>query len=210
MRGQLLASSMRWMVLRASRQTPLTTHLRFTTPLRHAVRKSSFRRECQRRDRCDLALAIGRSDGQTSQESWSSPVEEGIGIPPAGSRREHLLQGDVADEATASKSTIGDRLRARHPESQKAETLIACNTPESDVRTWQTKVVRREVDDWCRRADFRAAIGFMHQRLVSADSIIAICGRKQRDLHDLLVERNLSGIPKILDQSVDVAPFLRR
>ena len=36
--------------------------------------------------------------------------------------------------------------------------------PESDVRTWQTKVVRREVADWCGRADFRAAIGFMHQR----------------------------------------------
>jgi len=43
-------------------------------------------------------------------------VEEGIGIPPAGSRREHLLR---------YKSIIGDRLRARHPKSQKAEAVIA-------------------------------------------------------------------------------------
>jgi hypothetical protein len=33
----------------------------------------------------------------------------------------------VADEAIASESIIGDRLRARHPESQEAEALIACN-----------------------------------------------------------------------------------
>ena len=37
--------------------------------------------------------------------------------------------------------------------------------PESDVRTWQTKFVRREVADWRGRADFPAAMGFMHQRL---------------------------------------------
>ena len=36
--------------------------------------------------------------------------------------------------------------------------------PKPDVRTWQTKVVRREVADWRGRADFRAAIEFMHQR----------------------------------------------
>jgi len=47
--------------------------------------------------------------------------------PPAGSSGKHLLQGDVADEATASESIIGDRLRARHPKSQEAEALIACN-----------------------------------------------------------------------------------
>ncbi len=76
---------------------------------------------------CARDRTVRRSDGQTSQESWSSPVEEGIGIPPAGSRREHLLQGDVADEATASKSIISDRLRARHPKSQEAEAVIACN-----------------------------------------------------------------------------------
>jgi hypothetical protein len=33
----------------------------------------------------------------------------------------------MADEAIASESIIGDRLRARHPESQEAEALIACN-----------------------------------------------------------------------------------
>ena len=33
----------------------------------------------------------------------------------------------MADEAIASESIIGDRLRARHPKSQEAEALIACN-----------------------------------------------------------------------------------
>ncbi len=33
----------------------------------------------------------------------------------------------MADEAIASESTVGDRLRARHPKSQKAEAVIACN-----------------------------------------------------------------------------------
>jgi hypothetical protein len=39
-----------------------TTRSRSTMPLRHAARKSSFRRERQRRDRSDPALAISRSD----------------------------------------------------------------------------------------------------------------------------------------------------
>ena len=33
----------------------------------------------------------------------------------------------MADEAIASESIIGDRLRARHPKSQEAEALIAYN-----------------------------------------------------------------------------------
>jgi hypothetical protein len=33
----------------------------------------------------------------------------------------------MADEAIASESIIGDRLRTRHPESQRAEAVIACN-----------------------------------------------------------------------------------
>ena len=36
-----------------------------------------------------------RSHGQTSQESRAPAVEEGSGISPAGSRREHLLQVQV-------------------------------------------------------------------------------------------------------------------
>ncbi len=43
------------------RSSPMTRS-RSTMPLRHAVRKSSFHREYQRRDRRDLALAIARSD----------------------------------------------------------------------------------------------------------------------------------------------------
>ncbi len=39
-----------------------TTRSRSTMPLQHAARKSSFRRERQRRDRSDPALAIARSD----------------------------------------------------------------------------------------------------------------------------------------------------
>ncbi len=33
----------------------------------------------------------------------------------------------MADEAIASESIIGDRLRARHLTSQEAEAVIACN-----------------------------------------------------------------------------------
>ena len=33
----------------------------------------------------------------------------------------------MADEAIASKTIIGGKLRARHPKSQKVEAIIACN-----------------------------------------------------------------------------------
>ena len=46
-------------------------------------------------------------------------MEEGIGIPPATARVENTF--------FRYKSTVGDRLRARHPKSQEAEALIACN-----------------------------------------------------------------------------------
>ena len=39
-----------------------TTRSRSTMPLQHAVRKSSFHREYQQRDRCDLARVIAQSD----------------------------------------------------------------------------------------------------------------------------------------------------
>ncbi len=36
-------------------------------------------------------------------------------------------QGTVENAFFRYKSIIGDRLRARHPKAQEAETLIACN-----------------------------------------------------------------------------------
>ena len=82
-------------------------------------------------------------------------MEEGVGIPPAGSRGEHLLQTQNdhwRSASIASSEVAGSRsgYRVQHPES--------------DVRTGQTKVVRCEVADWHGRADVRGTTGFMHQR----------------------------------------------
>ncbi len=58
--------------------------------------------------------------------SWTGE----LGIGTVWGSDEHLVQ--VRDGAVQSicnfryKATIGDRPRARHPESQTAETIIAC------------------------------------------------------------------------------------